>query len=81
MFYQLIFWRQIVRNQLQYWFDLLKIATYAQQKRIIRRVRNHVIVKRVFDAWKQHFDKEHHPIQSQQWRLINVHIVKFRLYS
>ena len=34
-FYQVMFKRQIVRNQLQYWFDLLKIATYAQPKQII----------------------------------------------
>ena len=38
------------------------------------------IVTHVVDAWKQHFDVVQHPMQSQQWRLINVHI-KFRLYS
>ena len=70
--YQVMFKHQIVRNQLQYWFDLLKIETYAQQKRIIRHVSNHAI-------WKQHFDEVQHPMQSQQWRLVNVHI-KFWLY-
>ena len=33
-YYQVLFHRQIVRNQLQYWFDLLKIVTYAQPKRL-----------------------------------------------
>ena len=79
-YYQVLFKRQIVRNQLQYWFDLLKIVTYAQPKKIIRHVSNHAIVTSVFDAWKQHFDEVQHPMQSQQWRLITVHI-KFRLYS
>ena len=69
----------MVRNQLQYWFDLLKIVTYAQPKKIIHHVSNYAIVTSAFDAWKQHFDEVQHPIQCQQWRLINVHI-KFRLY-
>ena len=50
------------------------------QKKIIRHVSNHAIVTRVFDAWKQHFDEVQRPMQSQQWRLIYVHI-KFWLYS
>ena len=40
-YYQVVFKRQIVRNQLQYWFDFLKIVTYAQPKKIIRHVSNH----------------------------------------
>ena len=79
-YYQVVFKCQIVSNQLQYWFDLLKIVTYAQPKKIIWRVSNHAIVTRVFDTWKQHFDKVQHPMQSQQWQLINVH-VQFQLYS
>ena len=55
-YYQVVFKRQIVSNQLQYWSDLLKIETYAQPKQTIRHVSNHAIVTRVFDAWKQHFD-------------------------
>ena len=39
-----------------------------------------LIVTSVFDAWKQHFDEAQHPMQSQQWRVINVHI-KFWLIS
>ena len=78
-FYQVMFKRQIA-YQLQYWFDLLKIVTYAQPKKIVRHVNNHAIVTRVFDAWKQHFDVVQHPVQGQQCRHINVHI-KFRLYS
>ena len=42
-YYQVLFNRQIVHNQLQYWFDLLKIVTYAQPKKIIRHVSNHAI--------------------------------------
>ena len=79
-YYQVVFKRQIVRNQIQYWFDLLKIVTYAQPKKIIRHVSNHAPVISVFDAWKHHFDEVQRPMQSQQWRLINVH-VKIRLYS
>ena len=78
--YQVMFTRQIVCNQLQCWFELLKLETYAQQKRIIWHVNNHAIVICEFDAWKQHFDEVQHPMQSQQWRLINAHI-KFRLYT
>ena len=33
--YQVMFTCQIVCNQLQCWFELLKLETYAQQKRII----------------------------------------------
>ena len=34
-YYHVVFKRQIVCNQLQYWFDLLKKVTYAQPKQII----------------------------------------------